>query len=131
MAIAIDSLSSFFGPFFRPVVRALFVAIFFCLPSLNAADDAPLQDYVIERYGTPPIAPVGPLPEPLKQAVRIAFFGSIAPIGTSTDGNSGYYTVDTSPHDNNVAVTVTADWNHINEFQTTNNAGVTLIQVVL
>ena len=41
----------------------------------------------------------------------------------STAGNSGYYTVDTSPHDNNVAVTVTAGWNHINEFQTTNNAG--------
>jgi len=58
------------------------VAILFWLPSLNTADDAPLQDYMIERYGTPPIAPVGPLPEPLKQAVRIAFFGSIAPIGS-------------------------------------------------
>ena len=40
----------------------------------------------------------------------------------STAGNSGYYTVDTSPHDNNVAVTVTAGWNHISKFQTTNNA---------
>ena len=41
----------------------------------------------------------------------------------STAGNSGYYTVDTSPHDNDVAVTVTAGWNHINEFQATTNAG--------
>ena len=41
----------------------------------------------------------------------------------STAGNSGYYMVGTSPHLNNVAVTVTAGWNHINKFQTTNNAG--------
>lgn len=43
----------------------------------------------------------------------------------STAGNSGYYTVDTSPHDNNVAVTVTAGWNHINQFQATTDGGET------
>ena len=41
----------------------------------------------------------------------------------STAGISRYFTVDTSPHHNNVAVTATAGWNHINKFQTTNNAG--------
>lgn len=42
-----------------------------------------------------------------------------------TAGNFGYYTVDTSPHDNEVAVTVTAGWNHINQFQATTDGGET------
>lgn len=37
--------------------------------------------------------------------------------------NRGYLTVSCSPHNNLVAVTVAGDWNHINQFQTTTNAG--------
>ncbi len=43
--------------------------------------------------------------------------------GYNTPQDEGYLTVDCSPHDNDVAVTVVADWNHINEFQVTTDAG--------
>ncbi len=43
--------------------------------------------------------------------------------GYNTPHDEGYLTVDCSPHNNDVAVTVVADWNHINEFQVTTNAG--------
>jgi len=43
--------------------------------------------------------------------------------GYNSPDDEGYLTVDCSPHDNDIAVTVVADWNHINEFQVTTNAG--------
>lgn len=43
--------------------------------------------------------------------------------GYNSPDDEGYLTVDCSPHDNDVAVTVVADWDHDNEFQVTTNAG--------
>jgi len=43
--------------------------------------------------------------------------------GYNSADSEGYLTVDCSPHQNNVAVTVVAAWNHINEFQVTTDAG--------
>ncbi len=43
--------------------------------------------------------------------------------GYNSADDEGYLTVDCSPHNNNVAVTVVADWNHINEFQVTTDGG--------
>ena len=37
--------------------------------------------------------------------------------------SAGYLTVDCSPHDNDMAITVAAGWHHIDEFQVTTNAG--------
>ena len=49
--------------------------------------------------------------------------------GYNTPHDEGYLTVDCSPHDNEVAITVVADWNHINEFQVTTNSGGTWNQI--
>lgn len=49
--------------------------------------------------------------------------------GYNTAGGEGYLTADCSPHANNVAITVVADWNHINEFQVTTDAGSTWNQI--
>jgi len=52
--------------------------------------------------------------------------GGLLPIDNTAPGeanNRGYLTVSCSPHDNDVAVTVSGDWNHINQFQTTLNGG--------
>lgn len=43
--------------------------------------------------------------------------------GLNPADSEGYLTADCSPHDNDVAITVVAAWNHINEFQVTTNAG--------
>lgn len=43
--------------------------------------------------------------------------------GYNNPDDEGYLTVDCSPHDNNMAITVVADWDHINQFQVTTNAG--------
>jgi hypothetical protein len=45
--------------------------------------------------------------------------------GYNSADDEGYLTVDCSPHDNDVAITVVADWNHIDEFQVTTDAGST------
>ncbi len=39
------------------------------------------------------------------------------------NNNDGFLTVDCSPHDNDKIITVTADWNHLNEFYVTTNGG--------
>jgi len=44
---------------------------------------------VIDFYGAPPVIPEGPLPDSLKRAVRIAFIGSLAPIGSVTRSTWG------------------------------------------
>ena len=43
--------------------------------------------------------------------------------GYNPADSEGYLTVDCSPHQNNVAITVVAAWNHINEFQVTTDSG--------
>ena len=49
--------------------------------------------------------------------------------GYNAAHDEGYLTVDCSPHDNDVAVTVVADWNHIDEFQVTTDGGATWTEV--
>jgi len=49
--------------------------------------------------------------------------------GLNPPDEEGYLTADCSPHDNNVAITVVAAWNHINEFQVTTDAGNNWAQV--
>jgi len=80
-ASAIDSLPR--------ISSALIVLIICWLPILHAEDKAPLPDYVIDFYGAPPVIPEGPLPDSLKRAVRIAFIGSLAPIGSVTRSTWG------------------------------------------
>ena len=60
----------------------LILFVFFWIPTLHAKDQAALPDYVIDRFGTPPVVPDGPLPESLQKAVRGAFVSSLAPIGS-------------------------------------------------
>ena len=43
--------------------------------------------------------------------------------GYNAADGEGYLTADCSPHNNNVAITIVAHWNHINEFQVTTDAG--------
>ena len=47
-------------------------------------DDVPdyVPAYVLERFGRPPAIPAGPLSKSLSEAVRIAFVGAVAPIGS-------------------------------------------------
>ncbi|WP_419906722.1 DUF3179 domain-containing (seleno)protein [Hoeflea sp.] len=45
--------------------------------TLQAQNAAKLPDHVIEQFGEPPAVPQGPLPEPLKTAVKVAFVDSM------------------------------------------------------
>ncbi|WP_341367112.1 DUF3179 domain-containing (seleno)protein [Yoonia sp. BS5-3] len=47
-------------------------------PSATVADTAPLPEYVIAEFGTPPAVPEGPLPRHLQDAVRVVFIDSLA-----------------------------------------------------
>lgn len=49
--------------------------------------------------------------------------------GYNPADDEGYLTIDCSPHDNDVAITVVADWNHIDEFQVTQDAGDTWTEI--
>ncbi|WP_206057221.1 DUF3179 domain-containing (seleno)protein [Nitratireductor sp. XY-223] len=62
--------------------RILLVAAFAVLSLLwsefsQAQEKAPLPDYVIEKFGTPPAIPEGPLSEALQSAVQTAFVDSM------------------------------------------------------
>ncbi len=62
--------------------RCLWVVVLLW-PALLVAQDRPsLPEYVLQRYGTPPAIPDGPLPEPINKAVNTIFPGAIAPIGS-------------------------------------------------
>jgi len=37
------------------IISALMLLVLCCTPAVNATDNLPLPDYVIERYGTPQI----------------------------------------------------------------------------
>lgn len=62
--------------------RRLCVAVLLWPILLFAQERANLSEYVLERYGDPPAIPVGPLSEPLQEAVQSAFAGAVAPIGS-------------------------------------------------
>lgn len=49
--------------------------------------------------------------------------------GLNPPDDEGYLTADCSPHDNDVAITVVADWFHINQFQVTTDGGSTWTQI--
>ncbi|WP_282609993.1 DUF3179 domain-containing (seleno)protein [Pelagibius sp. Alg239-R121] len=46
---------------------------FFWIDALRAQEAAPLPDYAVEQFGTPPAIPEGPLTEALRAAVEVAF----------------------------------------------------------
>ena len=49
--------------------------------------------------------------------------------GLNMPDDEGYLTADCSPHDNDVAITVVADWFHIDQFQITTDGGATWSQI--
>jgi len=51
--------------------------------------------------------------------------GGLEIIQAADQENEGYLTVACSPHDNDLVVTVTAGWNHIDQFQVSEDAGST------
>ncbi len=60
------------------LVASLVAALSLVWPGdARAKDGAPLPDYVVERFGTPPAIPDGPLPEGLQAAVQAAFVDSM------------------------------------------------------
>lgn len=52
---------------------------------LHAEETAPLPDYVIEQFGTPPAIPQGPLSEALQAAAETVFVDSMAENGWGPD----------------------------------------------
>jgi len=74
MVSAIDLISRY--------IATLVLIVFVWFPTVHANDRATLSDYIIDRYGIPPAIPEGPLPESSQSAVRVAFIGSLAPIGS-------------------------------------------------
>ena len=68
------------------VFVGLLVALSLFWPDAPRAQDAaPLPDYVIETFGTPPPIPEGPLSEDLQAAVQVAFVDSVAQSGWGRD----------------------------------------------
>ncbi|MGS4885246.1 DUF3179 domain-containing (seleno)protein [Roseibium sp. MB-4] len=51
----------------------------------QAQERAPLPDYVIEKFGTPPAIPDGPLSEDLKRAVKMALVDPVTHAGWGRD----------------------------------------------
>lgn len=70
-------LSAKYSQFRLLLVALLATLSLFWTGSLRAQDAAALPDYVIEKYGTPPAIPDGPLSETLQSAVQVAFVDSI------------------------------------------------------
>ena len=70
----------------RIVSVGLLVALSLFWPDAPRAQDAaPLPDYVIETFGTPPPIPEGPLSEDVQAAVQVAFVDSVAQSGWGRD----------------------------------------------
>ncbi|MEM7563017.1 MAG: DUF3179 domain-containing (seleno)protein [Pseudomonadota bacterium] len=62
----------------RQPAAALITITLLCLSGVTPAfASQSLPDYVIEKYGTPPPVPEGPLSESLEQALRVAFIDSV------------------------------------------------------
>lgn len=71
MASAINTPSRHF------LVLLLATLSFFFADLLKAQEATPLPDYVIEKYGSPPAVPAGPLSDELKSAVKTVFVDSV------------------------------------------------------
>lgn len=59
------------------LAASVFTLMLFPLSTANAQDKAPLPDYVIEQFGSPPAVPDGPLSAALESAVTVAFIDSM------------------------------------------------------
>ncbi len=61
--------------------------------ALRAQDAASLPDYVIEKFGTPPPIPEGPLSEDLQAAVQVAFVDAVTQSGWGGDQTAALETI--------------------------------------
>ena len=61
--------------------------------ALRAQDAASLPDYVIEKFGTPPPIPEGPLSEELQAAVQVAFVDAVTQSGWGGDQTEALETI--------------------------------------
>ena len=61
----------------RPCLVGLAAAAISAASPATAQERAPLPDYVIEAYGTPPAIPTGPLSPDLEAAIEAAFVDSV------------------------------------------------------
>lgn len=61
--------------------------------AVRAQDAASLPDYVIEKFGTPPPIPEGPLSEELQAAVQVAFVDSVTQSGWGGDQTEALETI--------------------------------------
>ena len=61
--------------------------------ALRAEDAASLPDYVIEKFGTPPPIPEGPLSEDLQAAVQVAFVDAVTQSGWGGDQTAALETI--------------------------------------
>ncbi|MDA0787728.1 MAG: DUF3179 domain-containing (seleno)protein [Proteobacteria bacterium] len=59
------------------IAASLFALTLSPFGAASAQDKAPLPDYVIEEFGSPPAVPDGPLSEALQSAVTVAFVDSM------------------------------------------------------
>ena len=61
--------------------------------ALRAQDATSLPDYVIEKFGTPPPIPEGPLSEDLQAAVQVAFVDAVTQSGWGGDQTAALETI--------------------------------------
>ena len=61
--------------------------------ALRAQDAASLPDHVIEKFGTPPPIPEGPLSEDLQAAVQVAFVDAVTQSGWGGDQTAALETI--------------------------------------
>ena len=87
MASAISSQSRIF------LLGMLVTLSFAWSDALRAENAASLPDYVIEKFGTPPPIPEGPLSEELQAAVQVAFVDSVTQSGWGGDQTEALETI--------------------------------------
>ncbi len=59
------------------LILSTLLGLLFLLPTLGAAQDSSLPDYVVEEFGAPPPIPDGPLSPELESAIQTAFVDSV------------------------------------------------------
>ena len=87
MASAISSQSRIF------LVGMLVTLSLVWSDALRAQDATSLPDYVIEKFGTPPPIPEGPLSEDLQAAVQVAFVDAVTQSGWGGDQTAALETI--------------------------------------
>ncbi len=75
------------------LISAALIASLSLSPIMSAAQSTALPDYVVEKFGTPPDIPSGPLPEPLQRAVNTLFIDGIGDSGWDRDKQSALYEI--------------------------------------